>query len=94
MRAFISSWLATQLELEDGVAPLLDAVYRIGPPGRVNNSLPPDILVKCSDYRTKQKLLATARGKGFLSYEKDKILALQDLSAETLEARRLKPLTG
>lgn len=32
IRAFISSWLASQLDLEEGVAPLLNAAYHIGPP--------------------------------------------------------------
>lgn len=50
--------------------------------------------MKCADFRTKQKILALTRGKGSLSYNNYKILALQDLSAETLEARRrLKPIT-
>lgn len=94
LRAFISSWLASQLDLEEGIAPVLDAAYRIGPPRKSNSSLPRDILVKCADSRTKQKILALARGKGFLSFDTYKIQALQDLSAETLEARRrLKPIT-
>lgn len=92
--AFIASWLATQLELEDGIAPLLVAAHRIGPPRKGPNALPRDVLIKCADSRTKQKILATARGRGYLMYETYKILALQDLSAETLEARRrLRPLT-
>lgn len=91
---FISTWLATQLQLEDGVAPTLLAAYRLGPPRRAPNSLPRDILIKCLDSRTKQKFLTTSRAKGHLMFHNYKIVILQDLSAETLEARRrLKPLT-
>lgn len=51
--------------------------------------------MQCADYRTKQKILSTARAKGHLEYGKERILVLQDLSVETLEARhRLKPLTA
>lgn len=94
LRIFISTCLATQLDLEEGIAPLLDAAFRIGPPRKTTSSLPRDILIKCADSQTKQKILALARGKGSLDYDGHKIQALQDLSAETLEARRrLKPIT-
>lgn len=40
MRIFISNWLATQLELENGVAPFSDAAYCLGPPQSASNILP------------------------------------------------------
>lgn len=87
-RAFVSSWLALQLHLEEGGAPLLDAAYCIGPPRKTRNTLPRDILIRCSDQCTWQKILVTARAKGHLQFEKEDILVLQDLSVETLDARR------
>lgn len=94
LRIFISTWLASHMDLEDGVAPLLDVVYRLGPPRRASNALPRDILVKCTDLCTKNKILPLSRSKGSLQYSTHKITILQDLSAETLEyRRRLKPLT-
>lgn len=94
LRIFISSWLVAQLQLEEGVAPLLDAAYRLGPMRKASNALPRDILIRCSDLRTKQKM-SFARSKGHLLFLTHKIQVLQDLSFETLEARRsLKPLTS
>lgn len=94
LRVFISTWLASQLQLEDGVAPLLDAAYRLGPM-RASNALPRDILIRCFDLRTKQKIMSLARSKGHLLFHSNKIQVLQDLSSETLEARRkMKPLTS
>lgn len=91
---FISTWLAAQMQLEDGVAPMLLAAYRLGSPRRAPNSLPRDILIKCLDSRTKQKILTAARPKGHLMFLDHKIMVLQDLLSETLEARRrLKSLT-
>lgn len=95
LRIFVSNWLATQMELEKGVAPLLDAAYRLGPPRRASNALPRDILIRCSDMRTKTKILSLTRSKGQLQFLHYKIQVLQDLSSETLEARRrLRPLTS
>lgn len=95
LRDYISSWLAEQMELEDGVIPLLDAAYRLGPSKRAKSALPRDILICCSDLRTKQGILTFAREKGYLQLQDSKVTVLQDLSAETLEARcRLKPLTS
>lgn len=57
--------------------------------------MPKDILISCSDLKTKQKILSFTRSKGHLSYLSYKIQVLQDLSSETLEARRkLRPLTS
>lgn len=95
MRIFASDWLASQLQLEDGVAPLLDAAYRLGPLRRAPNALPRDILIQCSDLQTRQKILSLSRAKGHLCYLSHKIQVLQDLSSETLEAsQKLQPLTS
>lgn len=94
LRIFVSNWLAMQMQLEEGVAPLLDAAYRLGPQRRATNALPRDILIHCSDLRTKQKILSCTRAKGHLTFTTYKIQVLQNLSSETLEARRkLRPLT-
>lgn len=72
LRIFISNWLATQMQLEEGIAPLLDAAYRLGTLRRAINALPRDILIRCSDLRTKQKILTLTRTKGhllFLTYK-------------------------
>lgn len=61
LKAFVSSWLASKMQLEDGVAPLLTNVYRLGFPRHASNALPRDILICCPDMRTKQKLLAATR---------------------------------
>lgn len=90
----ISNWLASLWQLEEGIAPTLTNAYRLGPSRRPPNSLPRDILIRCPDARIKQKILASTRPNGHLMFLDHKIFILQDLSAETLEARRrLKPLT-
>lgn len=95
LRVFVSNWLANQMQLEEGVAPLLDAAYRLGPMRRASNALPRDILIRCSDLRTKQKIMTLTRSKGHLLFHSYKIQVLQDLLFETLEARRkMKPLTS
>lgn len=55
LKIFISTWLASQLQLEEGIEPMILAAYRLKPPRRASNSLPRDILIKCLDSRTKQK---------------------------------------
>lgn len=93
LRIFTSNWLANQMQLKEGVAPLLYTAYKSQ--RRAPNALPRDILIRCTDLRTKQKFLSLSRSKGHLSYLSYKIQVLQDLSSETLEARRkLKPLTS
>lgn len=95
LRILMPKWLAIQMQLEDGIAPLLDAAYRLGRPRRATNALPRDILICCSDLRTKQKILSLTRSKGQLSFLTYKIQVPHDLSSETLEARRkLRPLTS
>lgn len=89
---FISNWLVFHLELEEGLAPLLEAVYRLGPLRLASNALPRDILIRCADLCMKQKVLSTSRANIKCAY---KILILQDLSAETLDLWRcLQPLTS
>lgn len=48
LRIFASNWLASKMQLEEGVAPLLNAAYRLGPLRRASNALPRDILIQCS----------------------------------------------
>lgn len=95
LRAFMTSWPAAQMQLEDSVAPLLDSAYRLGSQRRSPNALPRDILIRCADMRTKQKILFLSRSRGHLLHMSYKIQVLQDLLFETLEARRkLRPLTS
>lgn len=95
LKGFISTWLATIMNLEEGISPQLIRAYRLGSSRWAPNSLPRDILVKCYDLRTKQKIMEVARKRGHLLYHNHKIMVLQDLSAETLEARKkLRPLTS
>lgn len=56
LRVIISNWLASQIELEKGVTPLLDAAYHLGLPHQASKALPKDILVRCADLHTKKKL--------------------------------------
>lgn len=92
---FVAGWMASVLRLEEGVAPLLDGARRLGPPRKAKNSWPRDILVRFADLRTKNRLLAEARSRGFLLHGDSKIMVYPDLSAETLEARcRMRPVTS
>lgn len=95
VKLFLSQWLLGALSAGEGDEPRITRAYRLGSSRRAPNSLPRDILARCLDMRTKQLIMTEARKKGFLPYFDYKILVLQDLSAETLEARRrLRPLTS
>lgn len=84
LKEFLSSWLAALMNLEAGVASQFVPAYRLGSSRRAPNSLPRDILVKCYDMHTKQKIMEIARKHGHLLFHDYRILVLQDLSAETL----------
>lgn len=79
LRIFISNWLVSQMQLEEGVAPLLDAAYRLGLPRRASNALQRDILIRCADLRIKMKILSLTRTDGQLLFFNYRIQALQDL---------------
>lgn len=51
LHIFIFYWLATLMQLEDGVAPWIDVAYRLGPLQCTNGTLPQDILVRFAGLR-------------------------------------------
>lgn len=93
--SFIASWLATAMQTEPGIAPLLNYAYRMGPLIKCQpKAWPRDMIVRFTSLRTKQAVMALARQNGFIKYKESKILVMQDLSQETLFKRRLlKPIT-
>lgn len=96
LTCFMASWLATELALENGVAPMIERAYRQGSrTNRKNNTNPRDIVVRFADERTRNKILKEANSRGSLTYQRTNISVFPDLSAETLQRRReLKPITA
>ncbi|KAL8221731.1 UNVERIFIED_CONTAM: hypothetical protein K2H54_074427 [Gekko kuhli] len=54
VKNFLATWLSTELSLEDGVAPLIDSAYRMGPLTKRNEKTPRDIIATIPDSRTRE----------------------------------------
>lgn len=94
LSCFIASWLAQELDLEEGVAPGIERAYRQGPRANRRNNLPRDIIVRFKDARTRNKVLKEANVRGSLAFQETRVSVFPDLTAETLQKRReLKPIT-
>lgn len=95
LSCFIASWLAKELNLEEGVAPEIDCAYRQGPRTNRRNNVPRDIIVRFKDSRTRNKVLKEANLRGSFTFHEGQVSVFPDLSTETLQRRReLRPITA
>ncbi|KAL8174462.1 UNVERIFIED_CONTAM: hypothetical protein K2H54_046112 [Gekko kuhli] len=70
LKTFLASWISKALQLEDGVQPLIDKAYRLGPTQRKNEKFPRDVIAVFPDTGTKDRILAHSRTQpGFLYKE-------------------------
>lgn len=91
---FMGSWLASVLQLEENVAPIITNAYRKGLPNVPNRKFPRDIIITLADARVRQSILNKAKEKGYLLLNEEKILVFQDIPQEALLMRKaLKPTT-
>lgn len=89
LSSFLASWLATCLNLEDGVAPFILRAYRLGNPSFPRAKGPRDVLIEFADFRTKKAVMDAARQEGGLKHNDTLILFFPDLPPEALQQRKL-----
>lgn len=90
--SFLAAWLATCLNLEDGVAPLILRAYRIGNPFLLKAKGPRDIIIEFVDFTTKKAVMDAARHEGGLKFNDTLILFFPDLPPEAIQQRKsLRP---
>lgn len=65
---FMSSWLATQLQLVEGVTPLLHKPYSVGAPNNPHHQFPHYIVVSFADPRLQKKFIDTVRINGMFHF--------------------------
>lgn len=62
--------------------------YRLRKPNNPSSQMPRYLVATFTDARTKNRILETARNKGYLLHNQDQILVFQDLTPETLQKRK------
>lgn len=65
--AYISSWLATTLSLEENIAPNLSQAYRLRSPNNPARVYPRDIIITFIDICGKNKILEYAKKNGYIT---------------------------
>lgn len=94
LQAFITNWIATTMKLEDGVAPTLTRVRRLGAPVNPKRQRPRDVLVSFLGMRDKIAFLREARKLHPLKYNDGTLEIFQDIPPDALNLRReLKLIT-
>lgn len=88
LNIYMSSWLASVLNLEGECAPLLTQSYRLGRANNPVRSLPRDIISTFADIRTKNRVVEEAKKKGYILHYQEQVQVFQDLSPETLQKRK------
>lgn len=71
--SYISSWLASTLNVEENVAPNLSQAYRLGHLNNPTRIHPRDIIITFMSIREKNRVLEYAKEKGFLQHQLDKM---------------------
>lgn len=90
----LASWLASVLNLEDGVAPTILQAYRLGPQSAAHPNFPRDVVAQFLYPRSRNAILQRARVGGPLKYEDRIVQVLLDLAPDVLAKRcLLKPIT-
>lgn len=74
--AFISLWLASALEMEKGVAPIITQAFR--------KKYPRDIIITLGDMRMQNPILDTARNKGTLCFQDQQIAIFPDKASKAI----------
>lgn len=93
LQAFISYWLAMELQLQEDIVPSLTRVYRLGAPNNQKRQGPQDIFITFLSMRDKIKLISEARKRGLLTYKGERIEIFQDLPSEMIAlCRELRPI--
>lgn len=91
---YMSTWLATSLNLQGEAYPSITQAYRLGSPKSPTRTFPRDIVVTFADIRVKNKIMAIAKEKGFLQHNNTKVSVFLDLTPETLQKKKeLKEIT-
>lgn len=91
---YMSTWLATTLNLQEEAYPTITQAYRLGPAKSPMKTFPWDVVVTFADIRVKNKIMAIAKERGFLQHNNTKISVFLDLTPETLQKKKeLKAIT-
>lgn len=94
LQAFISGWMATELQLEEEIAPCLTKAYRIEALNNPKRQGPRDITVTFLNMRDRMCLMSEARRRGHLNFKRERFEIFQDLPMEVITMRRgLRPIT-
>lgn len=92
--AILASWMASFMQLEDGVLPTLISAYCLGAPFVSHPKFPRDILVQFLYPRSCEVVLHVSRTTGPLLYKGHPIMVLLDLTPEILlKQKTLKLIT-
>lgn len=92
---FLASWMASTLNLESGIAPLLYRAFCLGSASRPADRGPRDIIVEFADPHSRFKIFQEAHAGGFLPFKDSKNLAFPNLSTEALSKRKsLQPISS
>lgn len=90
----MASWISSFLQSTGAESPTITAAYRLGAASQAKPNFPRDILVQFQSLKDKDLVLAAARRQGVLNYKECSILAMLDLTPESLLKRKmLKPIT-
>lgn len=93
--SFLSQWIASELNLEGGVLPVILNAYRTRASSRETSNGSRDIIVTLQDMRTKNAILNEARNRGIFKFQEYEVHVFPNISAEALSIRHaLKPLTA
>lgn len=93
--AFLSSWLAAALELDDRVGPVITQAFRIEAKNNPRRKYPRDIIIMLADMRVRQAILNAARQNGGLKLQDQLISVFLDIASEAIAKKReLKQILG
>lgn len=81
----MGGWLVRELRLEDGIAPVLIRVFRLGTPSNPHRKYPLDIVVTFADIKVRKSILETTRSKVHLHCRNTSIVDFQDLPKDALQ---------
>lgn len=95
LNIYMTSWLASALNLNGECAPLLTQSYRLNKANNPTRQHPWDVISMFADVRTKNAVLEATRSNGCLLHHQDHVLVFQDLTSETLQKHKeLKEITA
>lgn len=86
---FLANWLASCLQLEEGITPLILRAYRVGNAMSWKVKGPCDVIIEFADLRTKKAVMNAAKQGGGLKFNDAMIQWFPDLPPETLQQKKL-----